>query len=456
MAGKPWWRRYRTFLAASDTLVVGWAVTLVPVIAPGHPPWRDVTVPLGFALLWSLALVVSGTRDANVLGIGHEEYKRVLSASVTLFGLAAIAAYLLRDPTVRSYLLAAFPAGVGGLVLSRWLWRQWLHARRCAGAWSARVFLVGDTARVSGLADALSSVPYTGYAVIGSWHGPAGGCPDDTARAIVRAARRLEADTIAVTGGPDAGPDLLRRLGWLLEQTPTQLVVVPGVMAVAGPRVHTRPVAGLPLLCIEAPRFTGSTRLVKRLFDVVVSALSLLLLSPVLVAIAVAVKVDSRGPVFYRQARCGRHGKVFRVWKFRTMHPDADRRRAELVAANEADGPLFKIRRDPRVTRLGRSLRRLSADELPQLINVLTGRMSLVGPRPPLPEELRHYERDVRRRLLVTPGMTGLWQISGRSDLGWAEGIELDLYYVENWSFTLDLTVLWKTARAVAGGRGAY
>lgn len=453
MVENPWWRRYRTFLTGSDTLVVGWAVTLVPVIAPGQPPWRDVTVPVGLALLWSFALVVSGTRDANVLGIGHEEYKRVLSASVTLFGLAAIAAYLLQDPIVRGYLVAAFPVGVAGLVLSRWLWRQWLHARRCAGAWSARVFLVGDTTLV---ADALAAAPYTGYAVIGSWTGPAADSPDDTARAIVRAARRLEADTIAVTGGPDAGPDLLRRLGWLLERTHTQLVVVPGVMAVAGPRVRTRPVAGLPLLCIEAPRFTGSARLVKRVFDIVVSGLALLLLSPVLVAIAVAVKLDSRGPVFYRQPRCGRHGKAFRVWKFRTMHPDADRRRAELAAANEADGPLFKIRRDPRVTRLGRHLRRWSADELPQLINVLTGRMSLVGPRPPLPEELRRYERDVRRRLLVTPGMTGLWQISGRSDLGWAEGVELDLYYVENWSFTLDLIVLWKTARVVGSGRGAY
>ncbi|WP_290056354.1 sugar transferase [Amycolatopsis solani] len=453
MVGKPWWRRYRTFLAGSDTLVVGWAVTLVPVIAPGQPPWRDVTAPVVFAVLWSLALVVSGTRDANVLGIGHEEYKRVVSASVTLFGLAAIAAYLLGDPLVRSYLVAAFPVGASGLVCSRWLWRQWLHARRCAGAWSARVFLVGDTARV---ADAFAAAPYTGYAVIGSWHGTADDSPDDTARAIVRAARRLDADTIAVTGGPDAGPDLLRRLGWLLERTPTQLVVVPGVMAVAGPRVRTRPVAGLPLLCIEAPRFTGSARLVKRLFDVVVSALALFALSPALAVIAAAIKLDSRGPVFYRQPRCGRHGKVFRVWKFRTMHPGADRRRAELVTANEADGPLFKIRCDPRVTRLGRHLRRWSADELPQLINVLTGRMSLVGPRPPLPEELRRYERDVRRRLLVTPGMTGLWQISGRSDLGWADGVELDLYYVENWSFTLDLIVLWKTARVVGSGRGAY
>lgn len=194
----------------------------------------------------------------------------------------------------------------------------------------------------------------------------------------------------------------------------------------------------------------------KGLVDRSAAAVALTLLMPLLAAIAVAVRVDSRGPVLFRQTRVGQGGREFGVWKFRTMVVDADALLGGLAARNETDGLMFKMREDPRVTRVGRLLRKWSLDELPQLVNVLLGQMSLVGPRPPLPSEVARYDGDVARRLLVKPGMTGLWQVSGRSDLSWEDGIRLDLYYVENWSLAADLTILWKTFGAVVNGRGAY
>ena len=256
----------------------------------------------------------------------------------------------------------------------------------------------------------------------------------------------------------ERGPARLRRLAWQLEGTDTDLVVAPGLMEVAGPRLHIRPMTGLPLLHVEEPEFAGARRVVKAVVD-----RSLATLAFVLAACrcwrrsGLAVRVSSPGPAIFQQVRIGRDGKEFTMLKFRSMYVDAEKRRAELEQRNErAEGLLFKIRDDPRVTPVGRFLRRYSLDELPQLINVLQGKMSLVGPRPPLPEEVARYEDDVRRRLLVKPGLTGLWQISGRSDLDWDESVRLDLRYVENWSFTLDLMILWKTMSAVVRGRGAY
>jgi exopolysaccharide biosynthesis polyprenyl glycosylphosphotransferase len=246
----------------------------------------------------------------------------------------------------------------------------------------------------------------------------------------------------------------LRRLAWRLEKTHTELVVAPALMEVAGPRTTIRPAAGLPLLHVEHPQLAGARQLVKNVFDRVVAGLLLVLIAPLLLGLALAVRVSSPGPALFRQTRVGRDGRLFTIVKFRTMRQDAERMKVELVS--DADGVLFKVRDDPRVTALGALMRRHSLDELPQLINVLFGHMSLVGPRPPLPEEVAQYGDDVRRRLLVRPGLTGLWQVSGRSDLSWEESVRLDLRYVENWSLMLDLQILWKTWSAVARGQGAY
>ena len=248
----------------------------------------------------------------------------------------------------------------------------------------------------------------------------------------------------------------VRRLAWALEGSGVDLVVGTAFTDVAVPRIHVRPVSGLPLLQLAAPEFAGGRRLLKRTLDVVASALGLVILSPLLAATALAVRLTSPGPAFFCQQRIGLGGRPFTLYKFRSMTVDAESRRAELLQHNVSDGVLFKMPDDPRVTRVGRLLRRTSIDELPQLVNVLRGEMSLVGPRPPLQSEVEQYEDDVHRRLLVRPGLTGLWQVSGRSDLSWSEAVRLDLYYVENWSGALDAEILWRTVFAVLRGEGAH
>ena len=274
-------------------------------------------------------------------------------------------------------------------------------------------------------------------------------------RDILALVRELRADTIAVCGSVSAEPGELRRLAWQLEGTGLDLVVAPQLTDIAGPRVHIRPVEGLPLLHVEEPTLSGVAWLAKNLLDRFAAAVGLLLLVPVFAIVAVAIRLSDPGPVFFRQPRVGREGKTFRVWKFRTMYVDAEERLAALVDHNESDGLLFKIRNDPRVFPVGRFLRGTSLDELPQLINVLRGEMSLVGPRP-LPADDGDFLGDVRRRLLVRPGITGLWQVSGRSDLSWDDAVRLDLYYVDNWSLAFDLSILWRTVGVVLAGKGAY
>ena len=250
-------------------------------------------------------------------------------------------------------------------------------------------------------------------------------------------------------------PGELRRLAWQLEGTGVDLVVAPQLTDIAGPRVHIRPVEGLPLLYVEEPKISGVGWLIKNFLDRLLALLGLIVLIPLFVAVAIAIRLSDKGPIFFRQARTGREGQTFRVWKFRTMYVDAEDRLAEMDDMNESDGMLFKIKNDPRVFPVGRFLRASSIDELPQLINVLLGEMSLVGPRP-LPADDGDFLGDVRRRLLVRPGITGLWQVSGRSDLSWDDAVRLDLYYVDNWSLVLDLHILWRTIGVVLRSKGAY
>jgi exopolysaccharide biosynthesis polyprenyl glycosylphosphotransferase len=264
------------------------------------------------------------------------------------------------------------------------------------------------------------------------------------------------ADAVAVTSGDATRHNYLRELAWSLESAKVELLVHPGLIEVAGPRMHIRPHVGLPLLHVEQPHFTGWRRIVKRAADLVLTGLGLLVISPLLLLIAAAVKLGDGGPVVFRQTRVGLDGSTFTMYKFRSMRVDAEARLAELRASNPGMGMLFKMQDDPRITWVGKFLRRFSLDELPQLFNVIGGSMSLVGPRPPLPSEVDEYEDHARRRLLVTPGLTGLWQVSGRSLLSWEETVRLDLRYVENWTLTLDLLIMWKTFFAVVAKRGAF
>jgi exopolysaccharide biosynthesis polyprenyl glycosylphosphotransferase len=260
---------------------------------------------------------------------------------------------------------------------------------------------------------------------------------------------------VAVTGSDATRRNELRELAWALEGVRVELLVHPGLIEVAGPRMHIRPYVGLPLLHVEQPHFTGWRRFVKRATDLALTVFGTLAIAPVLALVALAIKLEDGGPVIFKQSRVGLDGTTFTMFKFRSMHVDAEAKLAQLRAENPGIGVMFKMADDPRITRVGRFLRRFSLDELPQLFNVILGHMSLVGPRPPLQSEVDIYENHARRRLLVTPGVTGLWQVSGRSLLNWEETVRLDLRYVENWTLTMDLLILWKTVSAVLRRHGA-
>jgi exopolysaccharide biosynthesis polyprenyl glycosylphosphotransferase len=262
-------------------------------------------------------------------------------------------------------------------------------------------------------------------------------------------------DTVIVVGS-DTSSSRINDLSWRLDPG-QQLVVAPQLVGVAGSRIHTRPVSGLPLIHVETPSYDGPKRFAKRAFDLVLGLGLLFLLWPLFLVTAIMITLTSRGPVFYGQERIGLSGEPFTMLKFRSMVTDADAHLAKLLAEQGTDGtPLFKVKDDPRVTRVGRVLRRYSIDELPQLLNVIRGDMSLVGPRPQRDGEVRLYDTKAGRRLVVKPGMSGLWQVSGRSNLSWEDAIRLDLYYVENWSITNDIIILLRTARAVVAADGAY
>src|SRR5690606_5096305 len=414
-----------------------------------------------------VSLLLLRCYDDQVIGYGAEQYRRVLAASVWLAATIAITLYLLDIGVSRGFLVISFAVGTVGLVAVRFIANQRLHRARTAGkGWSRRVLVVGDAAHVVELVHQLRRVPYTGYRVVGACIPDALRAPEPqrlgdvpvvgSFRTILDGIAAVGADTVAVTASGELTASRLRRLGWQLEGTDIDMVVAPALTDVAGPRIHTRPVAGLPLIHVEAPEFRGTRKLIKGFVDRALALVGLILALPVFAIIAIAVKLDSPGPVLFRQVRVGLGGRQFNVYKFRTMAVAADKMLARRAARDETAGLLFKMRNDPRVTRVGRVLRKWSLDELPQLLNVLRGDMSLVGPRPPLPSEVARYNGDVARRLLVKPGMTGLWQVSGRSDLSWEDGIRLDLYYVENWSLAVDLTILWKTIGAVLQRRGAY
>ena len=428
-------------------------------------PYAPVVV--GLIAVWMCFLLWTRCYDDRALGYGADEYRRVVSASLKLAGAVAIAAYLSEVQISRGFLGIAFLAGTIALPVGRYVARMALHrARSRERGWSRRVLVVGDASHVLELAHQLRRDWYAGYRVVGACIPDAliapvpqhlDGVPVvGSFRNIMESAEAVSADTVAVTGSGELTARRLRRLGWQMEGTGIDLVLAPALTDVAGPRIHTRPVAGLPLIHVESPEFTGARKAFKGLIDRTAALIAILLLAPVFVAIAIAIKIGSRGPVFFRQVRVGLGGREFHVYKFRSMVVDAHAMLDVLAEHSESDGLMFKMRRDPRVTGIGSILRKWSLDELPQLFNVLFGDMSLVGPRPPLPTEVAWYDQDVARRLLVKPGMTGLWQVSGRSDLSWEDGIRLDLYYVENWSLATDVTILWKTVGAVLQRRGAY
>ena len=472
-----WQRGYARRLVATDLAGVVGAVGLAQWLRFGAladaTEVRDVDytmVSLLLATVWMAALSINHSRSTRIIGSGVEEYRRVLLATLAVFGGIAIISMLFKLEIARGYLMIALPAGVVFLVAYRWLARQIvIRVRQKHGRCITRVLVVGSPPAVRDLTTSLHREPRSEYQVVGACiPGPiprteidvpgVGSIPtfgDESNVAGAVTATRSHA--VAVTATERLNGRGIRDLSWELEKLDIDLLVAPGVVDIAGPRLQMRPVAGLPLIHVEKPQYHGAKRFQKRLFDVLFSGSVLLFGLPVLLAVGLAVKLTSRGPVFYRQERVGLDGHPFEMIKFRTMVVDADKMVDKLAAMNESEGGvLFKIRDDPRVTSVGRILRKYSIDELPQFINVLKRDMSVVGPRPPLANEVKSYDDHARKRLLVRPGITGLWQVSGRSDLSWEDSVRLDLFYVENWSMISDLIIAFKTVKAMLGHSGAY
>jgi exopolysaccharide biosynthesis polyprenyl glycosylphosphotransferase len=470
---RTWARRYRARLRITDFAVTSTSVLaalvignrIAPVEFPANAATLNVAIALAVLLFWSIGLSAFRTRDLTIVGLGPDEYRRVAHASTTVFGLAAILFLVGNVEAPRWFLIVTLPLGVTGLVTSRWLWRKWLHAQRLDGHALSRVVVVGRRHDVARVASQLARHSGDVYSVVGAvvdgnsaTSAPIPELPAigyDLAQTTTFAAS-VGADAIIVAGQPDSESEFIRDLAWDLEGKSMALILATSLANVTGPRIRFRPVDGLPMLHVEIPQFEGGKHVLKRAFDLVGAAAAIILLAPVAAVIALTVRADSAGSAIFRQERVGRSGKTFVMLKFRSMVVDAVDLLPGLKHRNQGNGVLFKIRDDPRVTRVGRILRKYSLDELPQLWNVLMGNMSLVGPRPPLPEEVLEYHDHVHRRLYIRPGLTGMWQINGRSTLSWEDSVRLDLYYVENWSLVGDLMIIWRTVKMLVRPVGAY
>lgn len=473
-ASAPWHHSYRRAVLVMDAIVLVLAVLLAELIRfgaePVMPAGADITYTvLGIVIAagWWMMLQFYGSTDERILGHGPDEYRKVAHASIVGFGVLAIVTLLLKQDLSRGYLAIAFPVGLAGLLFGRKALRTWLAKRRAAGAMTTNVLVVGGTRSAESIERYFARHPAAGFRLTGVW------VPDEpemlnrwldapgrfvpvlgNSRSLAEAMAMAEAGAVFVTDTEHLGPHGLKDLTWQLQGLGIDLMVSPNVVDVATPRITLRNVGAMPFLHLEEPQYEGATRWSKFLFDKTFAAAALLCLSPLLVGTAVAVKLSSRGPVLYRSERIGVGGVPFQMLKFRSMVQDADRIKNELES--DSGGVLFKMKDDPRVTRVGAFLRRYSIDELPQLLNVLRGDMSIVGPRPPLRSEVEQYDEGVGRRLLVKQGITGLWQVSGRSDLSWDDTVRLDLDYVENWSLVRDAQIIWRTVRAVVRSQGAY
>jgi len=459
-------RAYRGFIVAADFLITSLIVYVTALVQPithGLAPAADWMLVGSVAAGVCTCAVIAARHgyDSMTLGDGVDEYQALLWSVIVLAGGVGLASLMFQLDSPRDVVILGLPLVLALGWAARLAGRRILHRRRFDGRCLMRTVLIGDALTVKRLQAQLDGEPFHGFNVVGvclpsfERHDVAGIPKVMGAIADIPQVVMDEGIEAVVVGGGQLLGDSLRRLSWAIGRTPAELIVAPGIEDILEPRLSVRPTAGLSLLHVQTvnPRLR---LLAKSVLDRVMAGLLLLAASPVLIAAAIAIRFDDRGPAFFRQTRIGEGGAPFTMWKLRSMYVDAEERRLALLASTDRDGLMFKMRRDPRITRVGRHLRRLSLDELPQLLNVVRGDMSLVGPRPPLPSEVESYHDAVTRRLLVRPGLTGLWQVSGRADLSWEESIHLDLRYVDNWSFAMDAQIMWRTARAVFGGKGAY
>jgi len=416
--------------------------------------------PVAIGLIWLLLLLLRGSYDRRVIGLGTEEVRRAVSATLILFALVAGLSYLIRADISRAYAFVSLPLGLLLIGLSRFTWRQWLYRRRSEGEYLSRTVVIGSPRTSAVLAQKLDQESYAGYYVVDKIDLPRTTQSEfeltQWVNKVDHTIQVTEASAVAIDPGDDAPYDIIRQLSWRLEGRNIDLLISPGSLDVAGPRLSVRPAAGLPLLHLDEAVLSRSQRATKRTLDITGSIVALIVLSPLMLVSAIAVRLTSRGPVIYKQVRLGRAGKQFTMLKFRSMSNNAESQIEILRTQHDLNDPMFKLANDPRITRVGSFLRRWSIDETPQLFNVLGGSMSLVGPRPHPLDDVDRYELEAFRRLALKPGMTGLWQVEGRSDLHWDQALNLDLHYVEKWSLESDLFLLAKTLKAVTMRTGAH
>ena len=454
---------FRRQLIVSDAVVIALAMALGLALSSRETAWAihpDLAIygtPVLIGIIWFGFLGLRGSYDERIVGLGTEEIRRVISATLWTFAIVAGTSYLIRADISRAYAFVSLPLGMLAIIGVRFTWRNWLYRQRADGRFMLTTIVIGAPDVAAQLVDKLMQESYTGYTVAGILALPSNAADaldpwlDDVDRQIAATG----AHAIAIVASDTTPDEVVRHLAWRIEGRNIDLLIAPAMLDVAGPRLSVRPAAGLPLLHLDEVALSRPQRFAKRSLDVVGSAVLIVVLSPVLLAIAIAVRVTSPGPAIFKQVRIGRNGAPFMMLKFRTMVVNADSMKDELRAQHDLGDPMFKIANDPRITRVGGFLRRWSLDELPQLFNVFGGSMSLVGPRPHPLDDVNRYEAEAYRRLALKPGMTGLWQVEGRSDLDWAEALQLDLYYVERWTMASDIVLLARTVRAVAQGRGA-
>ena len=456
-----WKPNLRRNIARADLCAL--TLTLVFILSVRFPEiWRgeltnyeirNILLALLVLGSWLFFLWFNGSRDTNILGFGADEYKKLINATLLSFTAVAFVSYIFKLEISRLFVLSIFPFGLLVLFILRRILRRRLLRARSQGRYLSRVLLLH-----SGVSDPveqrLALAQHAGFNIVHKI--VTAEKVNFDVKEIVSNALSKNCDSIMVGQSAVISATELRKLGWALEQTNIDLIVAPAVTEIAGPRLKVSNVEGLPLLHLEQPAFSGASRVTKRILDLTISIVGLIFISPFLLIVAILIKSSDRGSVLYTQKRIGQNNKEFNVYKFRTMYEGSHELRAQVMAETNKDPRLAKDPQDPRITKPGLFLRRWSIDEIPQIINVLKGEMSLVGPRPPLAEEVNKYEKSETRRLLVKPGLTGLWQVSGRSELDWEDAVRLDLYYVENWSLTLDILIIIRTAAAVWRGEGAY
>lgn len=471
LAGAVWTPLTQRVIVTTVDFVLILAATIMAVTGRNLLPMlveaKDVDnlvrpLSVAIAIAWLTALALFGSYKARHLGTGTVEYKRVALASMTVAGLLGISAYLAQYPLSRAFFVLLFVIGLPLLLGGRMLLRRVIHLARRLGGLMTPVLVVGGDTHVDDVARVLRRESWLGYQVVGalttSTLSETGtGVPVlGTVAQVVPVVQELRPGAVIFAAGSFPSSADFRRMAWQLEELKVEMIVVPALTDVSAERLEVRPVAGLPLVHVERPQAMEASRWIKRAFDIVGSAALIVFFAPLMGVLALAIKLEDGGPVIFRQQRVGRRGELFDCLKFRSMVVDAEQRLSTLQQLNEGNGVLFKMAHDPRITRVGRFIRRYSLDEFPQFFNVFRGDMSLVGPRPALQSEVDRYDQDAMRRLHVRPGVTGLWQVSGRSDLSWEDTVRLDLYYVDNWSIIQDLSILAKTAGAVLGSRGAY